>query len=310
MNDWRSIFPESGPWGGILRGLFYSYREQHRARVSRARMEFPLEIYQHPEHAGLRREGGRNAALLVHGFPGSPIEMRWLADELHTQGWTVEAPLLPGFGPEILELGERRWEDWQQTVTGALERLKRDYERVLLVGLSMGGALSVRAAAACPPDGLVLLAPFSGLILPLRQALYAGQWLFPPAPQLLRYWEWLDFPQVRKDVENFLPGVEWDRPELRAALREMRFPLRTLVQIQRAGQTAVRAAPLVRTPTLIVQGNLDVVVLPVTTRRLAARLPQVERYLEVTAAHDLLYVNRPAWPQVRQSVVEFARGIQ
>lgn len=50
--------------------------------------------------------GGPVAALLIHGFTGSPSEMRLLGDHLNRYGLTVLAPLLiarprdPGRRPE------------------------------------------------------------------------------------------------------------------------------------------------------------------------------------------------------------------
>ena len=54
-----------------------------------------------PEHETFTLPGGRPAALLLHGFLGTPAEMRGLGEALHEQGWTVYAPLLPGFGSDI-----------------------------------------------------------------------------------------------------------------------------------------------------------------------------------------------------------------
>ena len=60
-----------------------------------------LRAYQGPEHEPFFWEAGEPAALLVHGFPGTPAEMRPLGEVLHEAGWTVHGVLLPGFGPQI-----------------------------------------------------------------------------------------------------------------------------------------------------------------------------------------------------------------
>jgi len=46
----------------------------------------------------------RPGALLIHGFPGTPAEMRPLGTWLHDQGWAAKGILLPGFGPDIFSL--------------------------------------------------------------------------------------------------------------------------------------------------------------------------------------------------------------
>ena len=119
-----------------------------------------IAAFQGEEHQSFLLVGGRPAALLVHGFPGSPAEMRPVGEALHDAGWTVQGLLLPGFGPDIATLQQRRLEDWQAAVANAMASLRREHDPLLLVGLSMGGALALQAAADTPPDGLILLAPF------------------------------------------------------------------------------------------------------------------------------------------------------
>ena len=99
------------------------------------------------QHQPFKLDGGEAGALLVHGFPGTPAEMRPLGETLQAAGWTVQGLLLPGFGPQFSELQEKKMEDWIQVIDAALEAMFRDYHPVLLVGYSMGGGLSIQAAA-------------------------------------------------------------------------------------------------------------------------------------------------------------------
>lgn len=59
-----------------------------------------LQPYNTPEHRPFTLGEGAGAALLIHGFPGTPAEVRPLAQALSERGWKVRAPLLPGFGTE------------------------------------------------------------------------------------------------------------------------------------------------------------------------------------------------------------------
>lgn len=124
-------------------------------------MRLPFRPFTAPEHTPLRLPGKHNgAALLVHGFPGTPLEMRASALALHEQGWTVSAPLLPGFGKEIETLPEKKWSDWLQALQAEWHILRQSHSPLVLVGNSMGGALSQSLAAQYPPDLLILFAPF------------------------------------------------------------------------------------------------------------------------------------------------------
>ena len=53
-----------------------------------------------------------SAALLLHGFPGTPAEMRPLGTVLRDAGWTVHGLMLPGLGADIASLEERNFQDW------------------------------------------------------------------------------------------------------------------------------------------------------------------------------------------------------
>jgi alpha-beta hydrolase superfamily lysophospholipase len=67
-----------------------------------------LLAFQGPEHLPFLWPGGQPAALLVHGFPGTPAEMRPLGEALHQAGWTAQGILLPGFALRGLDRRYRR----------------------------------------------------------------------------------------------------------------------------------------------------------------------------------------------------------
>lgn len=264
------------------------------------------QAFQGLEHHSFRLNGGAPAALLVHGFPGSPAEMRPLATALHAQGWTVEAVLLPGFGPEFETLAERRSEEWFAAVRDALRALQQEHETVMLVGLSMGGALAVRVAAVEAPAALVLLAPFWTLDNVLWRALPLIKTVFPTFPifRLLK----LDFsdPEVRQGVQNFMPEADLDDPAVQDAIRNYRLPLKMFNEIRRTGLAAYDVVGQVAAPTLIIQGTEDELVKPAYTRRLKTMLAGDVRYIELPAGHELLKPEMPAWHQVCQSILDFA----
>jgi pimeloyl-ACP methyl ester carboxylesterase len=63
-------------------------------------------------------------------------------------------------------------------------------------------------------------------------------------------------------------------------------------------------------PVLVVQGRRDRTVWPGRTRRALALLPAQPRYLEVEAGHDLFDASLPAWVELEQAVLAFAREIE
>jgi carboxylesterase len=263
-------------------------------------------VFQGPEHQSYLLPGGEPAALLLHGFPGTPAETRALGEALHAAGWTVQGLLLPGFGPEIDRLGEYRYGDWVQAAVRALRNLQARHRPTLLAGFSMGAAVATVAAANAQPDGLALLAPFSGAVGPIGAVMPVLRRLVRTIKPFHLFRPDFSDPQVRKGLATFLPGVDLDDPAVQRSLLEMTIPLSIIDEVRLAGEASRLAAGSVRAATLIVQGAGDRVVLPRTSRQLVYAFTPPARYVEAAAEHDLLDTNSAAWPQIKDAVVGFA----
>ena len=105
-------------------------------------------------------EGGRVGVLLIHGFTGSPPEMRLIGEYLHQRGFTVAAPLLPGHGTAPHDLHHLRWNDWTSHVDAALVGLRTRCQTIFVGGLSLGSLLALHLAAHHSDlGGIVLYSP-------------------------------------------------------------------------------------------------------------------------------------------------------
>lgn len=85
--------------------------------------------------------------VLVHGFTGTPFEVRYLGEQLARAGYTIRAPRLPGHGTTIEDLDRTRWEDWAEAVERAVDALRIRCRRVAVVGQSLGGLLALHLAS-------------------------------------------------------------------------------------------------------------------------------------------------------------------
>lgn len=104
-------------------------------------------------------EKGKPGILLVHGFTGSPYELRFLGTFLAQQGFTVSIPRLPGHGTNSQDLLMSCWEDWYRRVVDSYLDLKQQTEEVYCVGLSMGGVLTLLLASQFPIKKMMVAAP-------------------------------------------------------------------------------------------------------------------------------------------------------
>ena len=91
-------------------------------------------------------DGGDVGVLLIHGFTGSPKSMRPWAEELSSEGWSIRVPRLPGHGTRWEDMNLTTWQDWYGEVDRSFRELKECCSQVFVMGLSMGGTLTLRLA--------------------------------------------------------------------------------------------------------------------------------------------------------------------
>lgn len=106
---------------------------------------------------------GKPSVVLIHGFVGSPFDFKGLAEELHSKGFRVIVPCVPGQGSSDFAYLRGRYsaEYYVRWLQGILEK---EYEmtgvKPFLVGFSMGSVLSAIMASRMLVARLVLIAPF------------------------------------------------------------------------------------------------------------------------------------------------------
>lgn len=108
----------------------------------------------------LSAEGSATGVLIIHGFTGSPVSMRPLATRFVDAGYSVEMVLLPGHGTSLEDMKRTTFSDWSLAAEQALLNLSARTERVVVVGLSMGGLIACWLAERHPTlAGIVVINP-------------------------------------------------------------------------------------------------------------------------------------------------------
>ncbi|HEY0714774.1 MAG TPA: alpha/beta fold hydrolase, partial [Polyangia bacterium] len=112
------------------------------------------------------RGTGQRAVLCLHGFTGTPFEVRPLAEALAAQGFTTLAPVLAGHGGTVDDLAETTHVEWLASAETALQALSREVggAPIMVAGFSLGGLLALRLARLHPTS----VAALAVMAAPLR----------------------------------------------------------------------------------------------------------------------------------------------
>ena len=229
--------------------------------------------------------GGRVGCLLVHGFTGSPWEMRWLGEQLAGDGHTVLGVRLAGHGTCPDDMSGTRWPDWYAGVLENYRRLRDDCEQVWVMGLSMGGALALHLAAHEKLDGLVVMA--TPLHLRDRRLL-----LLRPFQRVIPYWR-MSAPLSDETLRDASHGYD-------------QMPTSCLVSMLDFFQLVIRELAQVRAPTLLVYSPLDSVAPPAEMRFINERLGAAVKEMVTLERSGHVVCNDVEREQVLAAIRRFA----
>jgi len=204
---------------------------------------------------------GPVGCLLIHGFPGTPAEMRPLGEYLAGRGYSVMAPLLPGFGTVPEDLRGVRWYDWPAAAEAAYVRLSRRCRAVVICGLSMGGAIALYLAPRLPVAGIVAMAPALRMRDRRFELTHLLRWGIP----------WVEPGNAPDDLAD---------PRNRALTwHYRRYPSVALGELLNMVRAARRALPRVQVPVLIFQSPRDGLLDPEGARWAYGRIPATDKEL-------------------------------
>lgn len=187
----------------------------------------------------IRQQGQNRALLLLHGFSSSPAVYRELLPKLPSYD-AILCPTLPGHGESIMAFTKAKASDWLLAAEEICATLTKNYEKVDVMGLSLGGLLACHLSQRFPLHHLYLLAPALDLQLNPSKAL-----------RLAKFLDWLGFKYLRNRAGNLYSPL----------FRELAYrqlPLATIIEILTLINEFKFIPPAM--PTDVFLGNFDMVV--------------------------------------------------
>ena len=232
--------------------------------------------------------GDARGALVLHGFTGNPQSMRGLALAFADAGFTVEMPLLPGHGTDVADMVQTRWPDWSAAADKAYVDLAARCDAVVVVGLSMGGSLSVWLAEHHPEiAGVVLVNPLvtapDDMAAAIKEMVDGGMELMPG---------------IGSDIA--LEG------SVESAYAEV--PLRAALSLFAAAKEIDAALDAVTCPVLLFTSTQDHVVDPANSEVLVARVKGPVERITLDRSYHVATLDYDK-DEIEARAVEFASGL-
>lgn len=215
--------------------------------------------------------------LILHGFTGSLDTVRAVVPEAERLGLPWRMPALRGHNTKYEDLVGVAWPDWVADAEAALVDLLGEAERVVIVGLSMGGLCAMQLAMKheAKIQGLVLIAPAVRFKDPLVH-------LTPLLKLLFGFW---DAPSSFVDKQL----------EAQVCTNYKKFPTATFSQLLDLANDTERQLGRVRTPIVALYARKDETIHPIVPKLMASKVagPYRELWFDKTG-HEMLQDNEAA----------------
>jgi carboxylesterase len=233
-------------------------------------------------------EGGPHGALVLHGFTGNCSGVRPVAEALHAAGFAIEMPLLPGHGTKVEDLLPTTFDDWYAAAEDALARLQDRVDRVVVTGLSMGGALTCVLAVDHPEiSGIACVNPATQVNDEIRTTvetmLADGNDYIPP---------------VGSDIA--LEGASENAYEA--------TPVPPLLTMFDAAERFASQVERITCPTLVLTSRQDHVVPPSDSEFLVANVSGPVEHVWLEQSYHVATIDLDG-PEVARRIVEFAQKV-
>jgi carboxylesterase len=190
-------------------------------------------------------DGSDLSVLLIHGFGGTPYEMRYLGERLNGVGVRVLGVRLAGHATTPEDLGATTRDNWYESVIDGLEQLRAYGDPIVVGGLSMGALLTARLALDQREAiaGLALMAP--AFFISLRQRVALS--LIEPFARFtdVIYMRKRDGSDIHDDAARSIHP------------RHNLMPLRAALELHQLARTVRARLGEIVQPTLLIHSRLD-----------------------------------------------------
>ena len=235
--------------------------------------------------------GDDTGCLLVHGFTGTPKEMRWLGEYLNAAGRSVLGVRLAGHATSLDDMARTRWQDWLASVEDGLGLPSGVTTRIFVLGLSMRGVPSLPAGARYPVAGVVAMStPYQ------MQPDWRLRFVRPISAVM---------PRVDKGAPD------WRNPDAaRDHVDYPYYPTRSVGELNSLLAEMRAALPSVRVPVLLVHSRQDTGVPPANMENIYARLGSSDKTMLWVENSGHVIIREPEREKIFEAALQFITRVQ
>lgn len=218
-----------------------------------------------------------------------------MGEHLHRQGYTCLGIRLAGHATHPEDMIRSRWTDWAASVEDGYRLLCGVTDDIFLVGLSMGGNLSLLLSTQLKVRGVIALST------PSRLPTDYPIWLMQMMSRFIKY----------RQKTNEPPGSGWfDKSAYREHISYPQNPVRPAAELKKLILEMNAALPKVTVPVLLMHSKEEQYVLPDNIEFIYERLVNApdKTKLYVTGSGHVL-PRDASREQVFQSAVEFIQRV-
>ncbi len=233
--------------------------------------------------------------LLTHGFTGAPKEMRWMGDYLHDKGYTCLGVRLAGHATHPEDMIRSRYTDWLASVEDGYHLLRGSVDHVILVGLSMGGVLSLLSAARLDVAGVAVM---------------STPYTLPHDPRM-KYLKLISLFLPYMPKSKLPPGSGWfDQRAWQDHVSYPQNPVRSIAELNGLLAEMRAALPQVKAPTLLIHSKDDTYVLPENMERIYADLGTSDKVKAYITGSGHVIPRDAARVQAFELALDFIRRVE
>lgn len=235
------------------------------------------------------------SVIAVHGYKSSPQEIRELATSINGYGIKVYGVRLRGHGTAPIDMKNIKWQDWYDSVQRAYCALQNISSKIIFVGFSTGGLLSLLSTAFKAKQNNKIVA-----VVSINSAIKLLNIKARMVPGINLWNELLEKFSLEKGKFEYVDDVP-ENPDINYS----RNYLKGVYELEKLMDLCYQSLEKISVPVLVIQGKKDPIVDPKSGRIIFETLSSKQKFLVEMDFSNHVIVNSSHKEEVFHEIIKF-----